>query len=369
VVRAGQATDVDAARVLLEALRGRRFDAATAPEPTPRLVAAADYHGVVLVLRRAYGPASAVPRIGELKAAARRLRALSLRIAHTAVEVSGWLEDASVRHAVIKGPAVAVAYPDEDREFVDLDVLVGPGDMARAIHELGRHGAVVLEPEGWPRTDGIGELALGLPSGVVVDLHADLVHHEDVRRRFSFPAEPLLQRAISVPMLGGSILALNPEDSCTYVALHAAISGGDRLVWLADLDALVRQDQIQWATLIEHARQARLALVVGVMLQRTAAVLGTPVPQHALKALLRNGLLWSTLLATFEHFRPIARSHGQILRGQVLMRSTRSSTASSMVQLARLIWTDVTLFVLRNSNHPWRSRVRTWRRGLTARAR
>jgi hypothetical protein len=141
------------------------------------------------------------------------------------------------------------------------------------------------------------------------------------------------------------------------------------LVWLADLDALVRLDQIQWATLIERARQAHTALVVGVMLQRTAAVLGTPVPQHALKALLRNGRLWSTLLATFEHFRPIAGSHGQIFRGQVLMRSTRRSTASSMVQLARLIWTDVILFVLRNRNHPWRVRLRDWRRDLITRAR
>jgi hypothetical protein len=103
------------------------------------------------------------------------------------------------------------------------------------------------------------------------------------------------------------------------------------------------------------------------MLQRASAVLATPVPPDALKQLLRGGWMWSRLLAAFEHYRPTSASHNQIFRGQVLMRSTRRSSASSVVQLARLVWTDVILFVLRDSSHPWRVRLRSWRRNVVPR--
>jgi hypothetical protein len=133
-------------------------------------------------------------------------------------------------------------------------------------------------------------------------------------------------------------------------------------VWLADLDALVRQGGIRWNTLIERARKARLALVVGVMLERAATVLDTPVPPAALNALKRRGRLWSALVAAFEARRPTAESHGKIFRGQVLVRSTRSSTATSAAQLAGLIWKDVIRFVITDPGHPWRQRLRERRR-------
>ncbi len=305
--------------------------------------------------------------IDDLQARAWRLRALALRITHAAAEVSGWLGDAGVPHAVMKGPAIAAAYPNADREFVDLDVLVAPPDMGQAIGELERHGASVLEPEGWPRSDGIAELVFGLPSGVAVDLHADLIHHQEVRRWFAFPTEPVLGRAAAASVAGQTIPVLGPEDCCTYVALHAAISGGDRLIWISDLDALVRQGQIHWETLIDRARQARLALVVGMMLERAVHLLDTPVPPQALDDLLRGGRLWSRMMMAFERRRPTENSHEQLFRGQVLMRSTRSSTATSIAQLLDLLWTDVIRYVLTDASHPWRVRLRERRRDLTAR--
>jgi phosphohistidine swiveling domain-containing protein len=351
----------DEGRLLVEALKGGRLDPVSTP-PTRQLVAAAEQHGVLLSLRRAYGGVAGDAQTAELTASARRLRALALRIATSGVEVSDRLQRASVPHVVVKGPAIAADYPDADREFIDLDVLVAPSYMTRAIGALEEIGAVVLEPEGWPRNDGIGELVLGLPSGVAIDLHADLVHHAELRRQFDFPAEPLIARATTARVLGHEIPVLDPEDSCTYVALHAAISGGHRLVWLADLDALVRQDRIQWDVLVARARQARLALVVGVMLDRAAAVLGTQVPPAALDSLSHRGWVWRRLVAGFESRRPTSASHGQLLRGQILVRATRDSTAASLRELARLVWTEVIWFVVRDSHHPWREQWRSrWR--------
>jgi hypothetical protein len=323
-------------QLLAEALRGRRLGEVRGPSLSPRLIRAADRHGVVIALHRAYRRGNAEGDLEELASSAWNRRAIALRIARSSLDVSEWLREAAVVHAVVKGPALAAAYPDADREFIDLDVLVAPAQMLPAIAALERRGAEVLEPQPWPRDDGIAQLPLGLPSGVSVDLHTDLVHREHVRRDFRFPAEPLLERVTTADVLGQQIPVLDPEDTLTHVALHAMLSGGDRLIWLA--------------------------LVIGVMLQRAAMVLGTPVPPRTLRALRRRGIIWAYLLAAFERRRPTVANYGRNVHGQVLVRATRTSTITSMATLAGLIWTDVIVFVLQDRQHPWRSYVRQhWR--------
>jgi hypothetical protein len=291
---------------------------------------------------------------------ARNLRAVALRAASASLLVSRWLTESDVTHVIVKGPALAALYPDNDRDFIDLDVLVPPAQMVDAIQIFEAHGAAVLESQDWPRPDRIGELTLGLPSGVAIDLHAELIHHENVRRDFRFGTDRLLARLTTAEVLGESIPVLDPNDSLTYVAVHAAVSGGDRLIWLADLDALVRHSEIRWPILIERAREARAALVVAVMLERASMVLGTPVPEAVAAELRRGGVLWARLLAEFERRRPTASNYARNVRGQVLVRATRSSTIKSAVTLLRLIWTDVIVLVLRNPGHPWRRSLREW---------
>jgi hypothetical protein len=339
-----------AGQMLVRAIRGEPLDASDALPPES-LLDAARSHGVVLALHRALPHET-------IRAAARRERALALLLTAAAVDVSDWLRAAGVRHVVVKGPALATAYPDDDRGFVDLDLLVDPHGMTAAILALESHGAEVLGDHRWPREDGIGQLPLGLPSRASIDLHADLIHHAKVRREFALRPDALLTRSISLTLLGKEVPVLDLEDSLICVALHAMLSGGDRLMWLADLDALVRQGTIRWSALGERAQAARLALVVAVMLQRTAAVLGTPVPANPLRALKQRGLVWCWLLRQFERIRPTAESHVGIARGQILMRATRDTTQTSLSALARLIWTEVILFVMQDPSHPWRQRLR-----------
>src|SRR6202041_143754 len=101
-------------------------------------------------------------------------------------------------------------------------------------------------------------------------------------------------------------------------------------VWLADLHALVGQGRISWPTLVDRARDARAGLVVGVMLERSIQVVGTQVPKGVLGELQRRGMLWAAAIRLFEHLRPPAANYGHSLHGQVLMRSTRDSSISSL---------------------------------------
>jgi hypothetical protein len=331
---------------------------------TEELTRAADHHGIVTSLYRAYARGDVTATDGAaLTDLARLRRADALRITASAPEVSDWLRLARVRHVIVKGPALAVAYEDVDREFVDLDVLVAPSQMRQAITTLEEHGARLLENVPWPRPDGNMQLAVLLGNRVTLDLHAHLVNDARVRRDFCLPTEALLDRATTVAILNRQLPVLDPEDTVIHVALHAIISGGDRLVWLADLDGMVRRNVISWPRLLLRARSARASLVVGVMLERASMVLGTPVPQEALGALQRRGAMWARLLRSFERWRPTAANYGRSFRGQVLMRATRDRTTSSLVTLSRLMWTDVVLSLLRDPHHPWRARIGEWCRG------
>lgn len=186
-----------------------------------------------------------------------------------------------------------------------------------------------------------------------------------MRRCFRLPVAPLLERTRTLQLPGGAVPVLDPEDALIHTALHAAIAGGDRLVWLADLDALVRTG-IRWDVLIERARGARLPLVTGVMLERASLTLDTPLPGGVLEALLRSGRLWGMILVWFDRARPVAASHGRLFRGQVLVRSTRHSTLSSVAALFEMTRTEVIGQLIKNPDHPWRQ---AWTRRLRSRQR
>ena len=153
---------------------------------------------------------------------------------------------------------------------------------------------------------------MGWPPGVVLDLHWSLVHHADVRARFHLPTEQLIARGRDVRVLGHPVPTLDESDTLVHVATHAAISGGHRLVWLADLDAAIRRldgvPDAGWDGLVQRARDAGAGLVLAVMLDRSRRALGTPLPAGLLASLSAGGRLWLGLTGAFDALRPVSRS-------------------------------------------------------------
>src|ERR1700758_1480804 len=85
---------------------------------------AAWHHGIVVALHRGLRLGGArSDDMPELTESALRRRALTMLIRRASVDVSGWLSEAGVAHAIVKGPAVAAAYQADTREYIDLDVL------------------------------------------------------------------------------------------------------------------------------------------------------------------------------------------------------------------------------------------------------
>ena len=252
---------------------------------------AARRHGVVGCLWTALladGLADA-PGTAEIRAAYHTGVGRHLRMLTEVEFVDRVLTDAGLGYLLLKGPVLAEAvYRRPDlRTYLDLDLLVRPVDFPAALARLQEAGCEVYERNWQLAVDHlIGELRLFTPAGTVLDLHWDLCAGRSVRDAFAIDQAAVRRRARRVSVGGRLVPAMDPADLVVHLALHASFSGGDRLVWLKDLEqALTCPDAPGWDALVERAASWPAALPVALMLARTRAVLGLPVPTDVLRRL------------------------------------------------------------------------------------
>lgn len=193
--------------------------------------------------------------------------------------LDGVFDSAGVTWAVLKGPVlVETAYAGAPRPYADLDVLVGPGQFRTALEALEADGATLLYAN-WDlaRRDGRAQLnLLDASTGLPIDLHWHLINRGPIRRGFRLPTDELLERRDRPDRLGHP--ALDVTDRLIHYALHAAHSGGHRLVWMADISRTLVNEAPDWDALIERSRRWCAGLPVATMLARTEATLGPSLP-------------------------------------------------------------------------------------------
>jgi hypothetical protein len=254
---------------------------------TEASVFAADQHGVLMLLDRA---SSAMDASAQLQAALRPLvrerteRALLLvRQLRTLVSL---LEADDIDVLPVKGPLLAViAYGDVAMRGPagDLDLVVRPSELARAVAALEKSGYRRVEafleehdPEGWAR-----EAHLFPPSasiGTLVELHAAL---STCSATPNLDLDAVMARAGRQPLLGREFRALATEDLVLYLALHAGQHIWSRLIWTADIAALLRQPApIDWTVLLEHAAAVEARHRLAVTLYLAVDLFHADVPQN-----------------------------------------------------------------------------------------
>ncbi|MFZ5871335.1 MAG: hypothetical protein ACOYXW_12550, partial [Actinomycetota bacterium] len=79
-----------------------------------------------------------------------------------------------------------------------------------------------------------------------------------------------------VPLQRLSIPTLSGADTVAHLASHAALGGGHRLVWLTDLDAVVRSLSPDPDEVAARCEQHRVAGAARVMLAWAGRLLGSP---------------------------------------------------------------------------------------------
>jgi hypothetical protein len=306
------------------------------PVTSEELAAAAEFHGVQgFALAAADDPSPALRRVVHA-AQSRHLRAMeNLAVATAALGSQG------VEFVVTKGPAlVATSYSGPAmRAYVDLDLLVRPSGARTAVRALEAAGCRLLDVN-WPVlvANETRELRLAGPAGGAIDLHWSL--DPGVEPSAASAAE-VLRRSVQV---GGDprIRIPGPADLAVHVAVHAADSGGHRLLWLADLRGAVAHAlaEVSMGDILEVARQWDAVPATALMARRTCDVLGAE-PVCGLSAAIRPGP-WTALLALSELVAPplLAGESGSLSR--LVARSCRRTPSASLLAAGRKGWTWAT---------------------------
>jgi len=195
---------------------------------------------------------------------------------------------------VLKGPALArTLYPAIAlRPYADLDLTIRDDDEDAAIQvllDVGFH-EVVDPPERARRSQRSHGGHEGhfhrrfetADDSVLVELHLD-----PLQLGLKAVCEAgRWQRAQPLPGVPGALM-LGPEDQVVQLSVHAHKHGFERLIWLKDLDLLVRQhgDTLNWGLVRKVARAEGVCGSVWYALWLTRELLGAPLAERQLKAL------------------------------------------------------------------------------------
>jgi len=196
----------------------------------------------------------------------------------------------ALRHAGIpavpfKGPVTALRiYPRPAlRQSRDLDLLIAAADRERAFEVLahcGYRSAVDDLTPGRRRAylDYNGQDILFAPERYPVEPHWALAP-----RTFSAELDVpgLIQRAVAVPVRDCSLPGLSPEDALLVAALHGAKEEWARLIWVADIAAmLLAWPELNTDLLLARARASGClrVLLLAVLLARDLLGVAAPEP-------------------------------------------------------------------------------------------
>lgn len=244
------------------------------------LVAASTSHrinGYLLRFARAAGMSDVVRLLEPVVGAA---LAAHLRAVGEVALVGAALDEAGLPYAVMKGPVLAEMVHGQPhlRRYEDIDILVPPAAFGLALCALEAHGYRTLVRNWVLMKDRmLGEVQIAREGGVPVDLHWHIINDRELREASALDTTSLIDRRVHVQIAGRTVPTLAPTDAFVALAVHATISGGDRLIWLKDVDLFVRRGNPVWGDVAALSIGAGVGRLVATAVARTSAVLDTPV--------------------------------------------------------------------------------------------
>jgi hypothetical protein len=203
------------------------------------------------------------------------------------------LDSAGVPWLLVKGPVLSeVMYERSDlRVYNDLDVVIARAAFPDAIDVLRETGFELLD-RNWDliRREGRAQLHLSLRLGTVADVHHHLLNRAVVRDSLALPMDELFDRARIVKVGSVAVRTLESVDTLLHLCIHAALAGGQLLLWLKDVERVVASDAPPWDDVVRRARSWRAGALVAVVLRRARDELGAAVPAWVLRDLFASGL-------------------------------------------------------------------------------
>ncbi|MGN0065000.1 MAG: nucleotidyltransferase family protein [Nocardioides sp.] len=216
------------------------------------------------------------------------------------------------------------------RTYNDVDVLVDPADLREVSRRLLAAGWQVADYEDMLRNPSLpGEMHWLTPAGVYVDLHWSMINMAERRRLFRIVTTDLLSGRVLIPLGADEVWTLDPADTMVHTCLHAALSGANKLIYLLDVDRLVRRG-VDWAEVAGRAEQWGASVQVALVLARSRRVLATPLPED-LPRLLRVPAALRVLVAAAARLAPVEDGRANAGLAKFVARAVRSSVRATVV--------------------------------------
>ncbi|HET6929647.1 MAG TPA: nucleotidyltransferase family protein [Candidatus Acidoferrum sp.] len=189
-------------------------------------------------------------------------------------------EQAGIKTILVKGPIVSLlAYGDPAvRSYVDLDLLVRDTSILPASRILAGLAFDADVPEAAILAGKIpGEYLFRRSGGQqLVELHTERTFRYYPR---SMRIEDLFARQRRISLEGREVSALSLEDEFVLNCIHGAKHFWERLMWPADIAAIVaRHTEIVWERVVQAAKDVGAVRMVNVALLLAESLLGVPVP-------------------------------------------------------------------------------------------
>jgi hypothetical protein len=251
----------------------------------PRLLALAEEHGMAghlaAALRDLGGDWLATETKFALSERQRAQLLFSLRMTAELFRILERFASVGIGALAVKGPVLSVrAYGDSAmRAYGDLDLLVRHRDIRRATESLMASGYGARVPITAIDAGKIpGQYLFHNPvSKLLVELHNDRTLRYFPR---PLPLEEFFARQVRVSVDGHDIPALSAEDELVLICIHGAKHFWERLLWIADVAALItHQASLDWERATETAKEVGAERILHTGLRLAADLLNARLPE------------------------------------------------------------------------------------------
>jgi hypothetical protein len=214
----------------------------------------------------------------------RRNAGRNLLLTGELLRLLGVFEAASIPLVPFKGPVLAWSLYENPalREMSDLDVLVQPRDVDRAIGLLRSHGYrphfSCVDTRFFAANQ---EMPLVREDGrVAVDLHWGLLP-----RFFPLDASTFFERLAPEPIAGRQVPTFCPEDLLLFLCVHGSKHGWTSLAWLCDVVRLIDRRAVNWDDVLARAQASHVSRCLSLGLTLARELLGAATPELRQEAL------------------------------------------------------------------------------------
>jgi hypothetical protein len=275
-------------RVLLDCANPNVTLLALRPEQTasldwPGLLALAGDQGLLplLTLKLSHAEPGAIPPDAQqtLKSSFREQTVFDLRMLAEMYRVLERFAVQGIAVMVTKGPALAHRCYGFSfaRQYTDLDFVLRDADIFRATETLISLGYDAKVPPSAIRANRpAGEYAFTqLATKLLIELHTEKTFRYYPKQ---LSVSQLLSRRTSVRLGEQDVPVLSLEDELLLISIHGAKHFWERLLWIADVAALITHNPIDWDRAAAAALEVDAQPMLRIALLLAKNVAGAPLP-------------------------------------------------------------------------------------------